>query len=151
MKHHPLPTTASLLLTLFLSGCNTATTPAPVAAPAASTSPTLPVKATMDLGVVFQGESARLNAWIKNHSDHEIQATQIEKSCECLEVTLSRTKIAPGERVLVRLHYDGAKEPDFLGSLLIDVQLNDDSGKNVGQIDVPIEVIRAEPDSNAAK
>lgn len=149
MKHRPLLMIPSAILTLFLGGCTTSATPPPAAAPAASPTSSLPVKAKLDLGVAFQGESARLNAWIKNQSDHEIQMTRIEKSCECLEVTLSRTKLAAGERALVRLHYDGAKEPDFLGSLLIDVQLNDDSGNKVGQIDVPIEVIRPEPDPNA--
>jgi len=93
------------------------------------------------LGVVFQGESTRINQWVRNQSDKEIHTAKIEKSCECLDVRLSKSQIASGERVLAHFTYNGTKEPDFVGSLLIEVTFSDENEKNVGRIEVPIEVL----------
>ncbi len=94
----------------------------------------------MDLGVVVQGQSAKLSSRIKNQSTNPVQVSKIESSCECLEVRFSRTRISPGESVLAHAHYDGVREPEFVGALQIEVQLIDDKGTKVGQIDVPIAV-----------
>lgn len=132
------------MLVSLLNGCSNTAVPSNSAATALpnSTQKGLPLQGKFDLGVIFQRDSVRMNRWIKNQSDHAVEVTQIEKSCECLEVKLSPTKIGPGERTLAQLHYDGTKEPDFMGSLLIEVKLNDDKGNNVGLVEVPIEVIR---------
>lgn len=104
----------------------------------------LPVQARIDLGVVVQGQSAKLNSWITNQSQEFVEVSNIPSSCECLAVELSKMRIGPGERTLAILNFDGAKEPDFVGSLQIEVELTNDKGIKVGQIDIPVDVIRAE-------
>jgi hypothetical protein len=90
---------------------------------------------------VIQGETAQIRQWVRNPSDQQIVIAKIEKSCECLDVRLKSMQIAPGDRVLADFVYDGAKEPDFLGSLLIDVKLLDEKGSSIGRIDVSIDVV----------
>jgi hypothetical protein len=128
-----------------LQGCSSGNAPI-ISRPVEGSPPlkaSMPLSTTVDLGVVTQGQSAALKTWIKNQSDHAVQVSRIESSCECLDVRLSPMTIEPGKRALVRCHYDGAREPDFVGSLHIEVQLTDDKGMKIGQIDVPIEVILA--------
>lgn len=105
----------------------------------------LPVTSAVDLGVVFQGESARLNTWVKNQGDRVIRVNKLERSCDCLIVNFFKTEIAPGDRVLVQFHYDGSKEPDFIGGLMIEVAMMDDKDVKVGQIEVSLDVIRPLP------
>ena len=56
----------------------------------------LPLRATIDLGVIDKVQSVELSTWIKNQSKISVQASKIESSCECLEVRLSQTRIAFG-------------------------------------------------------
>jgi len=125
------------------SNVNAVATP-PARSSSSAAQATLPLGAKIDLGVIVQGKSAELSCWIRNQGTGDLQLSKIESSCECLEIHLSKMHIAAGERILAHAHYDGAKESDFAGSLQIEVQLIDDKGTKVGQIDVPIEVIRAD-------
>jgi hypothetical protein len=100
-----------------------------------------PLQAKFDLGVLTQRGSIRFNAWIKNQGDREIEVTTFKKSCDCLSVELDPPRVPPRGRALVKLHYDGAKEPDFVGSLHITVDLFDAAGTAVGTIEAPIEII----------
>ena len=94
------------------------------------------------MGVIEQGDSSRISQWIRNQSDHEIQIAKIEKSCECLDVKIVSPQIKPGGRSLIHLSYDGAKEPEFVGGLQIEVTLFNDLGECVGKIEVPVEVVK---------
>ncbi len=105
---------------------------------------TFALQTNIDLGVVVQGNSVELRKWIRNDTDSAIQIAEAKSSCECLSVQFSQKQIDAKGKVLVHLHYDGAKEPHFTGSLLIEVEIMDDQKKKIGQIDVPIEVVRAE-------
>ena len=105
---------------------------------------TFPLQTNVDLGVVVQGNSVELRKWIRNDTESAIQIAEAKSSCECLTVKFSQKQVDAKGKVLVHLHYDGAKEPHFTGSLLIEVEILDDQKKKVGQIDVPIEVVRAE-------
>ena len=141
----------SCLLVLLLVGCGN--TPPPKSGPTAVPAPqpekqeSVAFGETFDLGVIYQRESARRNGWVKNRTGKPIQIVRIEASCECLDVQLSKFEIAPGDRALAQLHYDGMKEPDFVGSLQIEVNLIGDNDQKVGTIQVPIEVIRADAES----
>ena len=104
-------------------------------------SESIPLKAVIDLGVIIQGESTETNRWIVNQSDKPILIAKIERSCECLEVRFPKPDIAPGQKALAQLVYDGAKEPDFKGSLQIEVTLSDETGNKIGVIQVPVEVV----------
>lgn len=125
-----------------LAGCPQSLGPKP-AAPGLSKKQ-FPVQSEMDLGVVVQGTSTELRKWVSNASDSPMRIAEIKTSCECLQVRLSQKQIDPQGKFLIFLHYDGAKEPDFAGSLLIEVELLDDQGQQVGRIEVPIEVVKPE-------
>ncbi len=43
--------------------------------------------------------------------------------------------------MLAEFRYDGSKEPDFVGSLMIEVEVWDDSETKVGRFEVAVEVI----------
>ena len=88
-----------------------------------------------------------MKVWIKNAGKDAVRVSKIQASCECLELKLSHPELEPGQRALAQAHYDGAKEPDFIGSLQIEVELLDDKATKVGQINIPIEVISAETPS----
>lgn len=100
----------------------------------------LPIRATIDIGVVFQGEIVQTNWWIRNQSDNPISIAKIEKSCECVDLNFTKIGVLPGKKVLVQITYDAAKEPDFAGALQIEVVLSDESGNKIGLILVSVEV-----------
>ncbi len=136
----------SLSMVFMLTACSRGVTPSSSPGVVANSPSSLPLRATVNLGVVVQRQSAELNSWITNKGKSSVRVYKSESSCECLEARLSQMRIAPGERALVHVRYDGAREPEFVGSLQIEVRLVDDTGSTVGQIDVPIEVIRAAED-----
>lgn len=133
-----------LLIGFTLLGCM-GPTPPPARQPGgnASTPSGLPLQTTIELGVVKQGESARLSVWVTNKSKQAVDAATLKTSCECLSINVSPQQIEAGKRALVNAHYDGAKEPDFVGSLHIEVEVLDPAGKKIGEITVPVEVIKA--------
>ncbi|MDB5342744.1 MAG: hypothetical protein JWP89_1121 [Schlesneria sp.] len=102
---------------------------------------TLPLQATIDLGVIVQGKSVETNRWIRFQSDKPIRITKIEKSCECIDVKFPQMKILPGEKILAHISYDGAKEPEFVGSLEIEVKLFDEKNDQIGLLKLPVEII----------
>ncbi len=131
-----------LILGIFLFGCTRTATPISLQSGSSpNDSSSLPVQATVQLGVISQGASTRFANWIRNQSNRAIHNVTVNTSCECLDVSLAQTTIEAGERVLAHFTYNGGKEPDFVGSLLIEVNLSDRNGQQVGKIDVPIEVI----------
>jgi len=141
--------TAGLIATAILcGGCTESSRPTTAAPKASGTHAAAPAKwpllATIDLGVVRQAEVASLNVWVKNTGSSAVEVSKIQASCECLELKMTPQQIEPGQRSLAQARYDGAKEPDFTGSLQIEVELLDDKSTKVGQINIPIEVIRAE-------
>jgi len=83
----------------------------------------LPVKATIDMGVITQGESTRIRQWIQNRTASDLQVVKVDKSCDCLDVHMSKVRLAPGERALAQFIYDGKKDPEFVGSLRIEVRM----------------------------
>ncbi|MBS0202540.1 MAG: DUF1573 domain-containing protein [Planctomycetes bacterium] len=144
MSRRQWPLIHSALIGFSLLGCTSPTAPpVPQRDGTAPVATGYPVQATIELGVVKQGESARLSVWVTNKGTQAVEATTLKTSCECLSIELSQPKIGAGERVLAHAHYDGAKEPDFVGSLHIEVELLDPAGKKIGEIAVPIEVIKA--------
>lgn len=106
-----------------------------------STPSALPIEAKIDLGVIVKGESTTFQQWVSNKGDKPVLVANIYTSCECVNVRLSKSQIAPSERVIAQCSYDGKKAPDFLGSLLIEITLYDENGNKVGRIEVPLEVI----------
>lgn len=140
------------IVMLVISSCSQGF---PAIAPSVGGSPKksqalLPLQATIDLGVVIQGNSVELRSWVKNQSDKSVQVSIIESSCECLELKLSQKQVEPGERVLAHARFDGAREPAFVGALQIEVQLFDEKGMKTGKIEIPIEVVRGESKSRQA-
>lgn len=147
----PRRTAGLLAFPILIWGCSDAPSATPVTpvTPVASgnnsaTSAKWPLQATIDLGVVRQGQVASLNFWLKNSGKSPIEVSKIQGSCECLELKLSQPLIEPGQRALAEARYDGAREPDFVGSLQIEVELLDAKATKVGQVNIPIEVIPAE-------
>lgn len=104
----------------------------------------VPIQKTMDLGVLVQGESTQFRQWIRNESEHQVEVTNIEKSCDCIDVKIAESRIASRDKTLVVVTYDSSKEPDFTGGLVIEVSLWDAKRTQVGKISVPVEVIGRE-------
>jgi hypothetical protein len=136
-------TVYAILIVPVMSGCmDRAALSSNAASGVASKAPiSLPIHATVDLGVIIQGESVQTNRWIRNQGDKPIRIAKIEKSCECVDLKIIQSEIQPGEKAFVQISYDGAKEPDFTGALQIEVTLLEDSGQSLGSIQVPVEVV----------
>ena len=132
-----------LIVATFV-GCNDKGVPPVQNSSPGNSKATFPLHTNIDLGVVVQGGAVELRKWIRNDTDSAIQIADAKSSCECLSVHFSQKQVDAKGKVLVHLHYDGAKEPHFTGALLIEVEIMDDQRKKIGQIDVPIEVAQAE-------
>lgn len=133
-----------LFIATSLVGCTGSSIPQMQVSSPQTSKATFPLQGNLDLGVVEQGRSVELRKWIRNDTDSAIQIAEAKSSCECLTVQFSQKQVDAKSKVLIHLHYDGAKEPHFTGSLLIEVEITDDQKKKIGQIDVPIEVVQAE-------
>ena len=139
------------MLFLVLIGCGAGcgqsqafSNPAPVGNGNQRSGASLPIQETVDLGVVFQGQLTTFHQWIKNRSDQEILVERINVSCDCLSVQLSKKRIAPQGRVLVSFNYDGAKEPEFTGSLAIAVEFTGADRRKFGVITASIDVVKSQ-------
>lgn len=134
---------AIFAIVCFVLGCNTR---APLQqtekADNSKKQPAYPIHAQIDLGVLIQGESAVTHQWIKNSSEKPVTIAKVEKSCDCVDLVPAEPEIAPNQRVLAKITYDGAKEPDFVGSLQVELKLLDSSGTQIGLIQIPIEVVK---------
>ena len=83
---------------MAVAGCtpNTSTPVSVSKGRPSNASSSLPIQATVDLGVIVQGESSSINQWVRNRSDKDVHAAKTEKSCECLDVRLSAKLVVSG-------------------------------------------------------
>lgn len=129
----------------FVIGCNNSRTPQQSEkADTTKKQPAYPIHTQVDLGVLIQGESAVTHRWIKNTSEKPVTIAKVDKSCDCVDLVPAESEIAPNQRVLAKITYDGAKEPDFVGSLQVELKLLDGDGTQVGLVQIPIEVVKPE-------
>ena len=130
------------VISLFL-GCNThAPSQQTEKADNPKKQPAYPIQAQIDLGVLIQGESAVTHRWIRNSGEKPVTISKVDKSCDCVDLVPAEPEIAPNQRVLAKITYDGAKEPDFVGSLQVELKLTDSSGTQIGLVQIPIEVVK---------
>lgn len=131
------------LLLMLITGCpaNSGIARSPATSTTNRNTKPLPIQATIDLGVLYQGESAQSNRWITNQSDKPITIGKVQTSCECVNLQFDHQAIEAGEKALAHISYDGTKEPDFIGSLQVQITLTDSQDQTVGIVLVPVEVI----------
>lgn len=130
-----------------LAGCSRKTTvgqtPNDIAATASRRDAILVFpSAVVDLGRIAQAGAVDGHASLLNQTDDDILLADPRTSCDCLSVTLSSSVVAPHEKVDAPLHLDLSEDPVFTGRLLIDVELLDEAGRDVGRFAVAIDVTR---------
>jgi hypothetical protein len=76
---------------------------------------------TVDLGIVPQGGHETETFSLTNAGSTPVEVARVETSCDCLAIRLARRVIGPSEKVLAQAALDLSKEPDFRGSLAIEV------------------------------
>lgn len=137
---------AIFVVVCFVTGCNNSRTPAQQSEKADNTKKqsAYPIQAQIDLGVLIQGESAVTHRWIKNSSEKPVTIAKVDKSCDCVDLVPAESEIAPNQRALAKITYDGAKEPDFVGSLQVELKLLESDGTQIGLVQIPIEVVKPE-------
>lgn len=95
---------------------------------------------TIDFGVVARGRSISHSYWLMNRESYPLTIAYSETTCDCLRVVLPTEAILPGGKALVRMCFDSAHDPDFVGSLKIGVRLLDSGKRIVQDLNVNVEV-----------
>jgi len=75
----------------------------------------------VSLGVVSRGQRANAAFSLANRGSLTLTIERIETSCACLSTTPGPIAIEPGGKKLLDIQFDPFVEPDFHGSLSIDV------------------------------
>ena len=73
------------------------------------------------LGVVIQGHDARAHLTIFNRGSQPVSLDLIETTCPCLTIAPASIALPPGESKTLTIQFNSSAEPDFLGTLLMDV------------------------------
>jgi hypothetical protein len=75
----------------------------------------------IELGQTYQNDLLRRAITLVNRGPDSVTINSVESSCECLAVRGIPPYLAAGDEALVELTFDGKREPDFQGSLAINV------------------------------
>lgn len=106
-----------------------------------STPKTEAFRISVDLGTIPRATSTNANLRWRNSNKKAISIARIQMSCECLKIGLSVWRVDPGQEVSIDVSYDGGKAPDFVGALLLEGVLFDESGVELGTIEIPVTVV----------
>jgi len=99
------------------------------------------IRINVDFGVLRQGESAEHRCWLRNQTQNPIEVSRFKSSCECVSVSSEADSIAPGERALLTVSFDGTHDAEFTGSLGVTVVVEGSHGESIGHITADVEVI----------
>lgn len=105
------------------------------------------LRITVDFGVLRQGESAEHRCWLRNPTETPIEIKGFKSSCECVCVTSENEIVAPGERALLTICFDGTHDAEFTGSLGVTVGVEGPQGELIGHITADVEVVAANAES----
>ena len=92
------------------------------------------------LGTIAPGRTAQASATLRNPGTEAIEVAHFDASCPCVRVTPDRLRIAPGQSAMIGLTFDPADEPDFRGSLAVEVIGRSPDGSAVARGIVRVEV-----------
>jgi hypothetical protein len=81
-----------------------------------------PSSIEIDLGEVRPGGQKNAIFRLANNGTTEIEIARIRTSCACLRVELTKTTVRPSEPIEAKVLLDLRVEPDFTGSLGVDVE-----------------------------
>lgn len=98
-----------------------------------------PATWTIDLGEVDPGFATTKTVTVRNPGNAPLTIKSWTTSCECTSVEGTPLTIAPGKSAELKVTTDTKHEPDFRGSLAIEVQLEADKDV-LGKISVLITV-----------
>lgn len=82
----------------------------------------------IELGCIRRGGTARQTLVVANGSTTPALLARITTTCECLSVEPLPISLEPGGRQTIAIACDFSDDPDFTGSLAIEVALLDSSG-----------------------
>jgi len=126
-----------------LVGCQNAVSKPPVPAAKPNSNELLlggtPGTATIDLGDVDPGFATESSVRVTNSGTKPVTIARATSSCECTSVPEIPVTLAAGASQELKVATDTNHEPDFRGSLAIEVQLEDEQ-RTLGTIRVLITV-----------
>jgi hypothetical protein len=102
---------------------------------------------TIDIGTVPQAGKREIRITLTNPTSTTIHVVAIETSCPCLRFKLERAEIEPGEVIAGEISLDFKDEPEFTGSLQIDVRGQSSDVKLAVSIEVKV-VVRPLSEAN---
>ena len=73
------------------------------------------------LGDLDAGQAARGSITLRNPHAEAIEVVRVETSCPCTRVSPSTFQIDPGGSVPLGIEFDSLEEPEFRGTLLVEV------------------------------
>lgn len=101
------------------------------------------------LGVLTPGHSAQTTVTIRNQTSEAVMVRRFETTCPCILVTPVPIRVGPRGTASLVVTFDPKAEPDFRGSLSVDVVGYADDGGRVLRATADIDVRRLAPPSTS--
>jgi Protein of unknown function (DUF1573) len=105
--------------------------------------PELPLAArpeSADLGTLTAGQSGRSELFLFNESGGKVELERVTTSCPCVRVVGTPLSIGPGLTAKLSVAFDPSEDPDFRGSLRVEVKGLNPDGDQVLYAHVTVEV-----------
>jgi len=93
------------------------------------------------LGVIPRAGSRETVTRLTNPTNRTIRWSKLRTSCGCLSVVSSTNVIAPREDAFAKICLDVGEEPEFVGSLALEVTAVGSDGADAFRFDVRAEVV----------
>jgi len=94
----------------------------------------------IDFGALSPGQSSRVDLRISNSSTISRTLDRIETSCPCIRISRLPAEIPVRETRVLEVSFDPSEEPDFRGSLVIDLHGFDPEGVEMFQAKIHLAV-----------
>jgi Protein of unknown function (DUF1573) len=75
----------------------------------------------IDLGALSPGKRVETEIALMNVQEHSVQLASIRTSCPCIRISGSPLQVAPRDSATLALVFDPTEDPDFRGSLSVEV------------------------------
>jgi len=113
-----------------------------VAALRSAAYPELSLAQVLDLGHIAPGQRCSFALMLRNPHDEPVEVASIHASCPCLKYHEDSWIISPGEEKSMNLAIDLGAEPEFVGTLLVEIDGRTPAGNTAFTGQVRAQVVR---------
>lgn len=109
----------------------------------ATTSASISVPESLSLGTLHPGQSGEISFLARNLQSEPINVDRIDTSCPCMRIEPRSLNFGPAQSKLIRVSFDTSEDPNFRGSLEVDVIGRGLTGHPVFSTKIEVSIIKS--------